>query len=393
MLDSSPYTTGMFKNQSPTISNEQERLHSLIELDIDYLDLHEKFKDLTLLAAKIAGTEISLINLIDSLTQWTVSNYGLTIEQMPRTDSVCQHTITKDSYFEVADLSQDERFKEKLYVNGPAQLKYYLGVPLTTKEGQHIGTLCVIDSKVKSLDPEKIDLLKIVASEIMNRLYLLKTVDSLKHELTESQEVQKKISHDIRGPIAGIIGLTGLIYEQGKSNNMDEVLECMQLIQKSGKSILNLTDEILNGDRPINLKADTFNLRLFKHKLERLYLQQGINKNIKLKVSINEKNGQILFLKSKLLQIAGTLITNAFNFTPVHGTIEVDLDLIVEATNNLLKITVKESDIEPGKENWYENEQLKVKKMVESIHGHFTTFSLKGKGPTTEVILKQYYLS
>lgn len=383
----------MFKNTPPIPSNEQERLNSLTEFDIDYLDLQDNFKDLARLAAKIAGTEISLINLIDSLTQWTVSNHGIDIEQMPRTDSVCQYTITKDSYFEVPDLSADERFKDKYYVQGVDHFKYYLGVPLTTTDGQHIGALCVVDRKLKSLSAEKIELLKIVASEIMSRFYLLKELDSLNHELTESREVQKKISNDIRGPIAGIIGLTGLIYQQGKENHIDEVLECMQLIQKSGRSVLNLTDEILNGDRPTDLKPNTFNLRLFKNKLERLYLPQANDKNIRLLISINERNGQILFLKSKLLQIAGNLITNAFNFTSENGTIEIDLDLVVEATNNLLKIKVKETKIEAGKEKQYEHGLSKVKKLVESIHGNFTTHSQIIGSPVTEVTLEQYYLS
>jgi hypothetical protein len=386
-------TIYMFNNPTPTPSNEQDRLNSLTELDIDYLDLHDKFKDLARLAAKIAGTEISMINLIDSFTQWTVSNYGLTLEQMPKDESVCQYTITKDSYFEVPDLSADERFKDKFYVTGPAQLKYYLGIPLTTKDGNHIGALCVIDSTLKALSPEKIELLKLVASEIMSRFYFLKTIDSLKHELTVSQEIQKKISHDIRGPIAGIIGLTTLIHEQGESNKMNEVLECMQLIRKSGASILTVTDEILNGDRPVNLKADTLNLRLFKNKLERLYLTQAVNKKIKLLISINERNSQLLFLKSKLLQITGNLITNALKVTPENGTIEVDLDLIVEATNNLLKITIQTPSIPEDKEKNYEQRQSTVKKLVESIHGQFNTICHTGKGPLTEVILKQYYMS
>jgi len=383
----------MFNNTSPITINEQERLNSLIEFDIDYLDLKANFKELASLAAKIAGTEISLINLIDSFTQWTVSNHGFDIEQLPRTDSVCQYTITKDSYFEVPDLSADERFKDKPYVQGTTPLKYYLGVPLTTTEGQHIGALCVIDTKLKSLNPEKIELLKIVADEIMSRLYALKIINRLRNELTASQEIQKKIYHDIRGPVAGIIGLTGLIYEQGSSNNIDEVLECMQLIQKSGRSILDLTDQILSDDRPKDHKADMMNLRLFRNKLECLYLPQAMRKNIRLLISINERNGQILFLKSKLLQIAGELITNAFDFSLENSTIVMDLDLIVEATNNQLKIKIKENGIIQGKEVHYQYELSRIKKNVEDIQGKFMAYPQTGTGSIIEVTLQQYYLS
>lgn len=383
----------MFKNTPPIPANEQERLNSLMAFDIDYLDLQATFKDLASMAAKIAGAEISLINLIDSFTQWTVSNYGIEMEQMPRTDSVCQYTITKDNYFEVPDLSADPRFKDKPYIHGKTQLKYYLGVPLTTAQGQHIGALCVVDSKIAPLAPEKIELLKIVAKEIMSRLYALQTIDRLKHELTAGQEIQKKISHDIRGPIAGIIGLTGLIYEQGQDNQMDEVLECIQLIQKSGKSILDLTDELLDGDRPLNLKADAFNLRLFRNKLERLYLSQAKEKNIRLSIGINEENGQVLFLKSKLLQIAGSLITNSFEFTEANGAVEVNLDLTAEATHNLLKIKVKEIAIKPGQEKLREERLLGVQKTVEDLQGDFKVYSQIGTGSIIEITLPQHYIN
>ena len=78
------------------------------------------------LAAKIAGTKISLINLIDTYTQWTVANFGLPIEQMGRDESVCQYTILNNESFEVKSLSSDDRFKDKFYVVDNPNLEYYL---------------------------------------------------------------------------------------------------------------------------------------------------------------------------------------------------------------------------------------------------------------------------
>lgn len=77
----------------PMPEKEMERLLALTDFDLDYSNLQENFKDLTKLAAKVSGTDISLVNLIDSYTQWTVSSHGLLLEQMPREESVCQYTI------------------------------------------------------------------------------------------------------------------------------------------------------------------------------------------------------------------------------------------------------------------------------------------------------------
>ena len=88
----------------PLPADEMDRIIKLSDYDLDYGDMQENFKDLTKLAAKVAGTEISFINLIDTFTQWTISNYGHSLEQMAREDSVCQYTIVAKKPFEVNDL-------------------------------------------------------------------------------------------------------------------------------------------------------------------------------------------------------------------------------------------------------------------------------------------------
>ena len=45
----------------PIPANEMERVIDLSEFDVDYTAQHDNLKDLTKLAAKVAGTEISLI--------------------------------------------------------------------------------------------------------------------------------------------------------------------------------------------------------------------------------------------------------------------------------------------------------------------------------------------
>lgn len=391
--------------------NELERIKSLAEFDIDYSCMENNFKDLAHLAAKIAGTEISLVNLLDSFTQWTYSSHGFDIKQMPREDSVCQYTIaSRDEYFEVPDLSADDRFKEKAYVSGPPNLRYYFGVPLTTSDGNHLGSLCVLDKNLRSQSPEKIELLKIVADEVVNRLKALKVIDGLKYELNNVKEIQKKVAHDIRGPIAGIIGLAAIIEGQGNSNNLAEVLEFITMIHKSGRSVLELADEILTEGKEQSLKADEFNLLIFKEKLERLYVPQAKNKNINFLINISEKNEYIPFIKNKLLQITGNLISNAMKFTSRGGKVIVNLDLEVDIDQHKLKINVEDSGvgmdeatiacIMDGKmsstkgtvgEKGYGFGLALVKHLVNSLHGSFNIRSQQGGGTSFEIILVQHY--
>ncbi|RZM07646.1 MAG: GAF domain-containing protein [Pedobacter sp.] len=173
----------------PIPHNEMERVLELSDYDLDYTSFQDSFKDLAKLAAKVAGTNISLVNLIDSFTQWSITNHGLDVSQMPREESICQYTIMGDNPFEVTDLRADDRFSDRGYVTGAPNVKYYFGVPLTTEEGTNIGALCVLDQDVKTLSPEKVELLKIIAGEIVNRLRAHKIINGLKSKLKEATRI------------------------------------------------------------------------------------------------------------------------------------------------------------------------------------------------------------
>ena len=397
---------------APVPENEFERLISLSNLDLDYSDHQNNFKDLAKLAAKVAGTSISLVNMIDSLTQWTISNYGMDIDQMLREDTVCQYTIMNNEPLEIGDLSTDERFREKSYVTGDPNIRYYYGVPLQLSAGLNIGSLCVIDSQQRALDPEKIELLKIIADEIVGRLKTFKVMDSLKAKLLEANNTHKKVAHDIRGPIGGIIGLASIIQDQGPNNQMEEVLEFISLIHKSGNSVLDLADEILSSHKPEPktgiASANEFNISVFKDKLLKLYEPQARNKNIRFEVNTRPETETVPFSKNKLLQIAGNLISNSMKFTPEHGEVKVDLDLTVNQFDKTLVITVKDTGIGlteeaakailngtsgttdgTGGESGYGFGLALVKHLIESLKGNLRINSEPGEGATFIVALPQ----
>lgn len=398
----------------PVPENEMERLISLSGLDMDYSDHQDNFKDLAKLAAKVAGTSISLVNMLDSLTQWTISNYGLEIDQMMREESVCQYTIMTDNPLEVTDLAADNRFKGKSYVTGDPNIRYYYGLPLQLNKGINIGALCVIDQQKKVLDPEKIELLKIIADEIVARLKTFKVIEGLKTKLLEANNTQKKVAHDIRGPLGGIIGLASIIRDQGESNQMEEVLEFINLIHKSGNSVLELAEEILSTHKPERKSGQAsspndFSLSVFKDKLIKLYEPQARNKQIRLAVNTTTETETVLFSKNKLLQIAGNLISNAMKFTPEKGEVLVDLNLAVNKLNKVLVISITDNGIGLSKdaiqailggtsgttdgtsgEAGYGFGLALVKHLVESLNGSLQISSEPGQGAAFTVTLPLY---
>ncbi|MBE9462366.1 GAF domain-containing sensor histidine kinase [Dyadobacter subterraneus] len=402
----------LIQDKLPIPKNEMERILSLSELDLDFSDPQTHFKDLAKLAAKVAGTSISLVNIIDSLTQWTISNYGLDVEQMLRQDTICQYTIMTDDHFEVPDLTEDERFKDKSFVTGEPNVSYYYGIPLQVTKGLNIGVLCMLDHQKRVLEPEKIELLKIIADEIVGRLKTQKVLEGLKAKLLESHHTQQKVAHDIRGPLGGIIGLASIIRDQGEDNQMEEVLEFINLIHKSGNSILDLAEEILSAHKPqkkrVGNSLNDFNLLIFKDKLEKLYKAQAVNKHIRFEVITTLETESVPFSKNKLLQIAGNLISNSMKFTPVGGEVIVNLDLVLNDFSETLIIKVKDSGIGlsqdaissilsgtsgttdgTGGEHGYGFGLALVKHLIESLKGSLTISSEPGEGAVFCVELPQ----
>ncbi|WP_339905793.1 ATP-binding protein [uncultured Cyclobacterium sp.] len=334
--------------ESLTPPNEFERLLALADYDLDTIELEGQLKDLTKLAAKVAGTNISLVNLIDAVTQWSVAGVGMPVMQLPKEDSVCQYTIQGDQSLEIKDLSKDERFKHKFYVEDDPNLRYYFGVPLRTSSGHNLGALCVLDTKDITITPEKADLLKIIAEEIINRLDIIKSVNELKSKVKESIEKQEQVAHDIRGPIGGIIGLAQIIKDQGTNNQLEDVLEFIKVIQSSSQSLLELADQILStkakekAPKQLNLQNE-YNLQVLQEKLKNLYGVQAEQKKVKFSVELVSKNLETRFSKIKLLQILGNLISNAIKFTPEGGSVSISLSLEEKNYSNRLKAKINDN--------------------------------------------------
>ncbi len=399
----------MTPKAAPFANNEIGRITALADLNLDYLNLDDTFKDLSKLAAKITGTPLSMVNIIDNYTVWTVSGYGFEIQQTPREESVCQYTILEKEEFEVNDLSVNPNFKDADFVTGDAHFRFYHGVPISTGE-HNLGALCVMDMAPRQLSAEKVEMLKIISDEITNRLKTLHYIESLRDKVKEAKQTQNKVAHDIRGPIAGIMGLADIIREQGKDNNLDEVLDFITLIYKGGKSVLELADEILseekNAQKKVNPKSATAALNALKQRFEQLYTPQARSKNIELKIVIKESEEEVQLLQNKLMQIAGNLISNAIKFTPRFGDVTVMLEIAGNETGQKLLITVKDTGAGISKdqittllsdsdastdgtdgEKGYGFGLTLVKHLVKGMNGTFNIVSKEGKGSEFEVVV------
>jgi len=394
----------MSKKKTQRYESEYQRIKKLSELDLDYLELQEKVKNLVELAGIIAGTEMSVLNLIDNYYQWTVSPSSKEPDQTLREESVCNFTILSKDSLEISRLDLDERFSNNKFAKGEYGLKYYLGIPLTLNSGENIGAMCLADKKERSLTDSTKKALKLIAVEIVEKLEATKKLNETVYALSEAIHMKNQIAHDVRGPIHGITGLAESVESEDISK--EEMKEYFQLIKDSGKGILDLTDDILTKIEVVQVidSYDT-NLKQLKEKLYKLYHLPSKSKEIDFHITTDTKHEQIFFSKRKLLSIIGNLISNSIKFTPTKGKITVYLEIINSGDGKMMQIKVidsgkgiSETEIEdlydyklsssPGTagEKGFGLGLKLVSEMVNELDGEMIITSEKNKG--TEIELK-----
>ncbi|MDF2495594.1 MAG: histidine kinase [Sphingomonas sp.] len=102
--------------------------------------------DLTAFAAELCQTPIALVSLVEQQTQLFLSRVGLDADGTPRSQSFCAHAMHGHAVMEVADATQDPRFRDNPLVTGDPSIRFYAGAPLVSREGVPLGAVCVIDT-------------------------------------------------------------------------------------------------------------------------------------------------------------------------------------------------------------------------------------------------------
>ena len=124
---------------------ERRRIAALRSFELLDTPFEARFDRVVRVAARIFGSPIALISLVDVERQWFKAAYGLDVRETERSISFCTHAIKQTNVFVVPDAALDDRFAGNPLVTGDPRIRFYAGAPLITSDGDAIGTLCVID--------------------------------------------------------------------------------------------------------------------------------------------------------------------------------------------------------------------------------------------------------
>lgn len=139
----------------PTPADEPDRLAALWRSGLLDMPPAEALDRITRSVAELLGVPIALISLVDANRQWFLSRFGLAVSETPRDVSFCGHAVAARETLRVDDAWQDPRFAGNPLVTGEPHIRAYLGVPLFDDDGHALGTLCVLDRRVRAFTPEE----------------------------------------------------------------------------------------------------------------------------------------------------------------------------------------------------------------------------------------------
>jgi diguanylate cyclase (GGDEF)-like protein len=155
---------------------QRARLDRLAEYEILDTPNEEAFDRVARLISQIFGVDIGIVSMIDGHRQWYKAAEGMAAREMQLADAFCRYTIEGDRPLIVTDASSDARFAGNPNVTGDLAVRFYAGVPLRTRDGLNLGTICAIDPKPRAFGDKDIAILEDLARMVMRDLELSKQV-------------------------------------------------------------------------------------------------------------------------------------------------------------------------------------------------------------------------
>lgn len=152
--------------------NEAERIAAVRRYDILDTPPDGSFDRISALAARLLGTPIAIVSVVDRDRIWFKSHHGIDVEQVDRAPGLCASAILGSVPWIVGDAAVDPRTMTNPLVAGDLGLRFYAGVPLRTHDGFNLGTLCVLDVSPRQISSDETRILSDLASVVMDELEL-----------------------------------------------------------------------------------------------------------------------------------------------------------------------------------------------------------------------------
>ncbi|MCM2291851.1 sensor domain-containing phosphodiesterase [Allorhizobium sp. BGMRC 0089] len=151
-------------------SEEVQRLEALQDLNILDTAPQESFDRISRMAARLFNLPIAAVSLTDSDRQWFKSRVGVEHWGIPRDKAPCAEVAETCGILVVEDFAQHPVYSN--CVLSDAGIRFYAGVPLMTRDGYGLGSLCVLGTEPRTVDDSEMAALGDLAAMVMSQVEL-----------------------------------------------------------------------------------------------------------------------------------------------------------------------------------------------------------------------------
>lgn len=159
---------------APVGAEDAERVRALRDSGVLDASLRGTFDNVARRAADIFDVPLAMITLLDEQWQYVHGDsakagrlsQGAPERGLERSASLCAHVVANGAAMVVPDVQRDPRFAGNPALTENA-IRFYAGAPLRDAQGHVLGTLCLLDTKPRTMSRRDAKLLESLADEVM----------------------------------------------------------------------------------------------------------------------------------------------------------------------------------------------------------------------------------
>lgn len=158
--------------------NDAARLHALERYQLLDARSEKVLDEVVAATAQLFGVSNAMLSIIEQDEVLVKASYNLpvTIERIPRGQSLCSATILQDETAVFEDLSQASAPGVDISLVRQLGLRFYAGHNLRTPDGFNLGSLCLYDGPPRQFNTAERTLLGSLAGLVMRLLELRRTL-------------------------------------------------------------------------------------------------------------------------------------------------------------------------------------------------------------------------